>query len=262
MFPFLTIGSVRFGTYGIMLAVGLYCGFYILRADLRRRSIRASPFVITLVIGVTGFVVSKLYKIVDTPSVFLAHPILLLSPRGFTFYGAVIGGLGAAFLLAKHYRFSFLTLLDAVSPAAALGYGIGRIGCFLAGDGDYGIPSSLPWAMSFPHGIVPTLDRVHPTPIYEFLAAAAIAMFLWQRGAASIEKQLPAGEVFAEYLLLTGAARFLVEFIRRNPRGWLGFTNAQQVAIVSISIGLVLVFVGTRMKAKFIPAPAETASGK
>ena len=73
----------------------------------------------------------------------------------------------------------------------------GRIGCFLAGDGDYGIPSSLPWAMSFPHGIVPTLDRVHPTPIYEFLGALAITIFLWRRGAPSNEKQLSAGEIFS-----------------------------------------------------------------
>lgn len=240
--------------YGILLATGLYVGFFVLRADLLRRQIPANPLVIVLVIGVTGFITSKLYKLLDTPSLFLAKPLLLLKPQGFTFYGAVIGGLGAAFFLARHYRISALTLLDAVSPAAALGYGIGRIGCFLAGDGDYGIPSSLPWAMSFPHGIVPTLDRVHPTPIYEFLGALAITIFLWRRGAPSNEKQLSAGEIFAEYLLLTGAARFLVEFIRRNPHGWLGLTNAQQVAILSMAIGLLLVFAGMR-KAKTLPPP-------
>ena len=77
----------------------------------------------------------------------------------------------------------------------------------------------------FPHGLVPTYVPVHPTPIYEFLAAALISLYLWNRGRASIQPRIPPGRVFAEYLLLTGLARFLVEFIRRNPRGWLGLTN-------------------------------------
>ena len=230
--------------YGIMLATGLFAGFLLLRAELFRRRIQANPYVIILVIGVTGFITSKLYKLIDTPSVYLAHPALLLSPSGFTFYGAVMGGLVAAAFLARHYRIRFLTFLDAVSPGAALGYGIGRLGCFLAGDGDYGIPTSLPWGMSFPHGLVPTYVRVHPTPIYEFIGAALISLYLWKRGRASIERRIPSGRVFAEYLILTGIARFLVEFIRRNPRGWLGLTNAQQVAVVSITVGSLLLVVG------------------
>jgi len=244
MFPYLHIGGLRFGTYGIMLATGLFCGFLLLQAELRRRGIRASAEVIILVIGFTGLVASKLYLIVETPSVYLANPRLLLSNTGFTFYGAVIGGVGAALVLARYYRIPFLTFLDAVSPGAALGYGIGRIGCLLAGDGDYGIPTSLPWGMSFPHGLVPTVERVHPTPIYEFLVAAAIAAFLWHRGELSARAKLAAGEVFAEYLVLTGVARFLVEFIRLNPRGWLGLTNAQQVAIVSVMAGIGIFVMG------------------
>lgn len=244
MLPFIHIGQLKFGMYGIMLATGLFAGFLLLRADLLRRRIQANPYVIILVIGVTGFITSKLYKMVDTPSVYLAHPILLLGPAGFTFYGAVIGGLVAAAFLARHYRIGFLTFLDAVSPGAALGYGIGRIGCFLAGDGDYGIPTLLPWGMSFPHGLVPTYTPVHPTPIYEFLAAALISFYLWRRGCASIQGRIPAGRVFAEYLILTGVARFLVEFIRRNPRGWLGLTNAQQVAVISVTTGFLLLVMG------------------
>lgn len=245
---------MRFGTYGIMLATGLFCGYYVLRADLERRALRANPHIIILVIGISGFVVSKLYKVVDTPSVFLPHPVRLLSAQGFTFYGAVIGGLGAAFFLAWHYEISVLTLLDAVSPGAALGYGIGRIGCLLAGDGDYGIATSLPWGMSFPHGIVPTIERVHPTPIYEFFVAAGIAIFLWRRGELSAQGRIAAGEVFAEYLQLTGVARFLVEFIRRNPHGWLGLTNAQQVAIVSVVAGIVISLIGKRSRSKPVTA--------
>ncbi|HEY6339356.1 MAG TPA: prolipoprotein diacylglyceryl transferase family protein [Candidatus Sulfotelmatobacter sp.] len=244
MLPFIYIGPWKFGMYGIMLATGLFAGFLLLRADLIRRRIRGNPYAIILVIGVTGFITSKLYKLIDTPSVYLIHPVLLLGPSGFTFYGAVMGGLVAAAFLARHYRIGFLPFLDAVSPGAALGYGIGRLGCFFAGDGDYGVPTSLPWGVSFPHGLVPTYARVHPTPIYEFVGAALISLYLWKRGCASVQLRIPPGRVFAEYLILTGVARFLVEFIRRNPRGWLGLTNAQQVAIISVTAGFLLLVMG------------------
>lgn len=237
-----------------MLATGLFAGFVLLRAELFRRQIAANPYVIILVIGITGFITSKLYKLIDTPSVYLAHPIRLLSPTGFTFYGAVIGGLVAAAFLARHYRIRSLTFLDVVASGAALGYGVGRLGCLLAGDGDYGIPTSLPWGMSFPHGLVPTYVPVHPTPIYEFLAATLISIYLWNRGSASVQHRIPPGRVFADYLMMTGLARFLVEFIRRNPRGWLGLTNAQQVAAISMLAGLLLLLAGIAKSAQSKPA--------
>src|SRR5208283_4585462 len=159
---------------------------------------------------------------------------------------------------ASGHPVSLLTIFDAGSPAAALGYGIGRIGCLLSGDGDYGIPTSLPWGMSFPNGLVPTVERVHPTPIYEFVVACAIAWWLWRMGApghgtrphaepnsqsdasAMPSSTRPPGEVFAAYLVLTGAARFLVEFIRINPRSFLGMSNAQTAAAGSIIAGIIL----------------------
>jgi len=134
--------------------------------------------------------------------------------------------------------------MDAGSPAAALGYGIGRIGCFLSGDGDYGVPTSLPWGMSFPNGLVPTTERVHPTPLYELIVACAIAWILWRIGAKQIAagRKVFAGIVFACYLVLTGIARFLVEFIRINPRSFLGITNAQAASLASIAAGGLLWF--------------------
>ena len=72
--------------------------------------------------------------------------------------------------------------------------------------------------MSFPNGLVPTTDRVHPTPIYEFLAALVIVYFLWRMGRRAIKEKWPAGRIFAWYLIVTSIARFLVEFIRINPR--------------------------------------------
>ena len=96
-------------------------------------------------------------------------------------------------------------------PALALGYAIGRIGCQLSGDGDYGEPSDLPWAMSYPDGTVPTDQEVHPTPVYETLAMGLVAWLLWQW-----RDRFRPGILFALYLVLSGLERFLVEFVRRN----------------------------------------------
>jgi phosphatidylglycerol:prolipoprotein diacylglycerol transferase len=96
--------------------------------------------------------------------------------------------------------------------------------------------------MSFPNGLVPTTDRVHPTPIYELIAACVIAWMLWRIGAKQIAaaRKAPAGMVFAAYLVLTGIARFLVEFIRINPRSFFGMTNAQTASLASIAVGIIL----------------------
>ena len=171
--------------------------------------------------------------------------ISLFSTMGFAFFGAVIGGFIALLLLAWRFRMKPLLMLDAASPAAALGYGIGRIGCLISGDGDYGIPTSLPWGMSFPNGIVPTTERVHPTPIYEFLVALLIFWILWRLGARGLRTHASYGIVFSAYLVLTGIARFLVEFIRINPRSFYGLTNAQAASAVSIIAGIIL-FVSVR----------------
>jgi phosphatidylglycerol:prolipoprotein diacylglycerol transferase len=94
--------------------------------------------------------------------------------------------------------------------------------------------------MSFPNGLVPTTERVHPTPIYEFLGALLIGYILWRIGARAVGGLRPAGEVFAYYLIFTGVARFLVEFIRINPRSFFGMTNAQAASIASILAGAIL----------------------
>jgi phosphatidylglycerol:prolipoprotein diacylglycerol transferase len=127
--------------------------------------------------------------------------------------------------------------LDLAAPAAAIGNGIGRIGCFLSGDGCYGLPTSLPWGMSFPHGIEPTIVRVHPTPLYELAAGLLIGGWLWWRGG----KPHGTGAIVGEYLLLSGIARFLVEFIRRNPKVLWGLSNAQLASAGSVIAGIVLI---------------------
>jgi phosphatidylglycerol---prolipoprotein diacylglyceryl transferase len=242
VYPFIHIGPLTLGTYGIMVATGLICAFFVLRADLVRRNIAADAETIIGLTGLAGLAGARLYHLLETPAEFFANPLpLLFSTSGFAWFGAVIGGFLALVLLARNYRMKILLMLDVASPAAAIGYGLGRIGCLISGDGDYGRPTSLPWGMSFPNGLVPTTDRVHPTPVYEFLGALVVAYILWRIGGRAVDGLRPAGEVFAFYLILTGMARFLVEFIRINPRSFFGLTNAQAASLVSIVAGATLV---------------------
>ncbi len=240
MYPFIHIGPITLGTYGIMVAVALIVAFYVMQADLRRRRLAADPNVIVGLTGLAGLAGARLYHLAESPSEFFANPRLLFSTMGFAWFGSVIAGFITLVLIARHYRIPALQMLDVASPAAALGYGIGRIGCLISGDGDYGIPTSLPWGMSFPNGIVPTTDRVHPTPIYEFLASLVIFYVLWRLGARWMHNAADIGKLFGVYLLLSGIARFLVEFIRLNPRSFFGMTNAQTASLVGMIVGAAL----------------------
>jgi phosphatidylglycerol---prolipoprotein diacylglyceryl transferase len=309
--PFLHLGPITIPTFGLMVACAMLAAFFVLRADLERRGLAASRVsdksakashksakaeaeMLIAIPSLVGLAGAKLYHLLESPAEFFAHPVaLLISPYGFAWFGGLLAGFAAFVWLGRRQHVPLLTLLDVGSPAAALGYGIGRIGCFLSGDGDYGIPTSLPWGMSFPNGLVPTTDRVHPTPIYELIAACAIAWLLWRLGTRQIAaartkyfaqvrervatpeeiaalkiypgrgrklsrfesflivrrvrfklawRRPQVGAVFSMYLVLTGLARFLVEFIRINPRSFLGMSNAQTASVASTIVGIVLWF--------------------
>jgi phosphatidylglycerol:prolipoprotein diacylglycerol transferase len=264
--PFLHLGPLTVPTFGLMVATAMACAYFVLRADIFRRGLApdkaaaaatAEAFIaFPCLAGILG---AKLYHELQSPREFVEHPLQhLLSPYGFAWFGGLLAGFAAYAWLAGMRRIPLLEMFDAGSPAAALGYGIGRIGCLLSGDGDYGVPTSLPWGMSFPNGLVPTTERVHPTPLYELIAACAIAWWLWRLGAAQVAARqataaktarsadvaahagIPRGGVFAAYLILTGAARFLVEFIRINPRSFLGMSNAQAAGLLSALAGIAL----------------------
>jgi phosphatidylglycerol:prolipoprotein diacylglycerol transferase len=241
LYPFIHIGPLTLGTYGLLVAAGLICAFFVLRADFARRGIAVDAEAIVGITGLAGLVGARLYHLLESPSEFFADPWpRLFSTMGFAWFGSVIGGFIALLILAGRFRIPPLRMLDVASTAAALGYGIGRIGCLISGDGDYGSPTSLPWGMSFPNGIVPTNERVHPTPIYEFLIGLVIFWILWRLGARLLKSHGPDGVVFAAYLVLSGFARFLIEFIRINPRSFYGLTNAQAASIVSMIAGIIL----------------------
>lgn len=247
--PFLHLGPLAVPTFGLMVACSMAIAYFVLRRDIERRGLAADAETFIAIPCLAGIVGAKLYHVLETPRLLISDPVhQLFSQYGFAWFGGLIAGFAAFVWLAGRYRIPLLLMLDVGSPAAALGYGIGRIGCFLAGDGDYGIPTSLPWGVSFPNGLVPTTQRVQPTPIYELIAACLIAWILWRIGARQIavlrrksqSSQPRYGSVFAAYLLLTGLARFLVEFIRINPRSFFGLTNAQAASLASIIAGVTL----------------------
>ena len=244
MIPYLHFGPITLPTFGLMVATGLLVASYILQADFRRRAINSDAFLIIGIAGLAGIVGARLYHVLESPADFFADPWpLLISRFGFAWFGGFLGGFAALMILARYERIPALVMFDACSPAAAVGYAIGRIGCLLSGDGDYGIPTTLPWGMSFPNGVVPTNDRVHPTPLYEFFVWMLIAYVLWLLGNRVLKQKRSAGLVFSAYLVLTGIARFLVETIRLNPRSFFGMSNAQAASVASILLGIVLVLI-------------------
>jgi phosphatidylglycerol:prolipoprotein diacylglycerol transferase len=156
----------------------------------------------------------------------------IFSGDGLVWYGGAIGGAIGVFLWAWYRGYIGLALLDVCAPALALGYAIGRCGCQLSGDGDYGKAWDGPWAMSYPEGTVPTDEPVHPTPVYETMAMGLVALLLWR-----LRDRMRAGSLFALYLLLAGAERFAVEFIRRNEDVAIGLTQAQLISVAMIVAG-------------------------
>jgi prolipoprotein diacylglyceryl transferase len=260
MIPFLHLGPLTIPTFGLMVATALLVSAYVLQADFNRRRGQLETikgykrekdegFLIIGVAGLAGLIGARLYHVLESPAEFFANPWPQLFSRfGFAWFGGFLGGFIALVFLARRSKIPLLEFLDICSPAACVGYAIGRIGCLLSGDGDYGKPTSLPWGMSFPNGVVPTTDRVHPTPLYEFFIWVAIAAFLWHMGSKALRGPKAKGEIFCNYLLLTGVARFLIEFLRINPRSFFGLSNAQAASLVSILLGAVLLW---RLKNQF-----------
>ncbi len=243
MLPYLHIFHFNVPTFGLMLWLAAVAAAFLLDRNFRRASLTvgnegADAVGMVAVAVVAGIIGAKLWHVLDTPSEFRYQGwSVLWDTAGFAWFGGMVFGITALVLQGWRAKIGGLRTLDLAAPSAAIGYGIGRIGCFLSGDGCYGLPTKLPWGMSFPNGIEPTVVRVHPTPLYELAAGLVIGGWLWWRGG----KNRPAGAILGEYLLLSGTARFLVEFIRRNPRVLWGLSNAQLASLGSVLAGVVLI---------------------
>ena len=230
------IGPLKVYSFGVMMALGFVAGYYVVRSHLLRRGLpgdlAGSIFLSALVGGVAG---GRVYYALEHWHELMSDPAgVLLSTGGLTYYGGLIGGaVGVAWIIHRN-RASYAICADAAGPGITIGYILGRVGCQLSGDGDYGRPSTLPWAMSYPHGTVPTLDRVHPTPVYDVLMCVPIFfLLLYLRRRPHTD-----GNPWGVFLILTGLQRFVVEFWRRNPIVWHGLTAAQLFSLLMVVLGM------------------------
>jgi len=234
MQPEIHLGPLTLQTFGIMFALGFIAAGTLVALRLRelgRPVDWAYEMIFAALLG--GIVGSRLDFIIENYDS-VKDDLLgnLFSGAGLVWYGGAIGGAIGVLLWARWRRMLNPTLLDVCAPGLAIGYAVGRIGCQLSGDGDYGIPWDGPWAMAYPNGTVPTDIPVHPTPIYETIAMGLVAYTLWR-----LRDMFRPGLLFASYLVLAGAERFLIEFIRRNDDVALGLTQAQVLSVAMIVAG-------------------------
>jgi len=239
MYPDLNIGPITLHTFGLMFALAFLAAGAVVGRRLKELGKPVDWAYEVIFSGLVGGVVgARLYYVVQNNAYESSE---LLSGSGLVWYGGAIGGALAVLAWAWYRDFFGLTLLDVCAPALALGYAIGRIGCQLSGDGDYGKPWDGPWAMAYPDGTLPTRQEVHPTPVYETLAMGVGALILW-----NLRDRFRAGVLFAIYLVYAGTERFLVEFIRRNDDVFAGLTTPQLESLGMMAIGIVWIAVAGR----------------
>jgi phosphatidylglycerol:prolipoprotein diacylglycerol transferase len=220
-------------TYGVSKALAAWVAALLLARAFQARGLdREHAYSFVLWSTVWGFAGAKVYFLFEQLPTLTVHDF---SGMGFTWYGGLIGGTLAAMVMVRRWQLPLGTVAGAVAVPLSVGYAIGRLGCLLSGDGTYGRPTTLPWGMAFPNGVVATDVPVHPTPLYEAIGALVIAGILWWLG-----RRASGPAVFAGYLILSGLARFLVEFLRTSSTVFLGMTQPQLWALVGIAAGVLL----------------------
>jgi prolipoprotein diacylglyceryl transferase len=262
------------------MCLAFIAAYIALAAEIKRRKLRLDPYSVVAYVAIAGIVGAKIWHIIDTPADrnidFISNAqgffntlqaVFYWFRGGFAWFGGFVAGITTLLLIARKNGINLLTMLDLSSPAAAIGYAVGRIGCLTSGDGDYGMPTHLPWGMAFPNGTEPTTGingiclrsgwpencAVHPTPIYEFIVMMLVFWYIWRRGRRALQHPLAPGVIVGEFLILSGVERFLVEFLRINPRIIFGMSNAQFTALLSIVAGIVLLVIVRRRFRKVDP---------
>lgn len=229
LFEFLGISVTA---YGVSKALAALAAAWLLGREFRRLGWDAeAAHSIVLAATVIGFAGAKVYYLVEHWGELSHHSL----SAGFTWYGGVIAATITVVVMAMRRGLPLGPLAGIAAVPLSIAYGIGRLGCLLAGDGTTGTPTDLPWGVTITAGMVPTDGAVHPTPLYEALAAFAIAALLW-----SVRRRLAPVVLFASYLVLSGTARFLVEFVRTNDEVVLGLTQPQLWSLLLSAIGVAL----------------------
>ena len=242
-------------SYGFMLMLAFYSCYYFLNKDLKRLGYDlklAGDIVFAAAVG--GILGSKIYYLIENFDRVKADPSgMIFSGAGLVFLGGLMGGTAAVSYVIKKNNLPWSKFVDIAAPLVILGYAVGRIGCLLVGD-DYGLPTHLPWGISFAEGLPPStysifqtyypwislegfdpgLLKVHPTQIYESLICFGLFYYLYQKRT----KIVVQGSLFFSYLVLAGVERFLIEFLRLNQKYLFGLSGAQLIALSMIGIGV------------------------
>ena len=258
------VGSIPIQSFGLMLAVAFVTAGVLMQRDFARKG---EPWELAwaMVIGgmLGGLLGARLNLALEHPDAFRAAPLAFLASRsGFVWYGGVLGGVLGTLWPIRHWRVPWASAADTAAPALALGLAIGRIGCHLAGDGDWGTPSTLPWAVAYPNGTAawpqPPGVRVHPAALYECAALLAIFVVLWRlRGRLG-----PPGAIFALYLVTTGIVRFAIEVVRTNHPIALGLTEAQWMSALVVAGGGAWLAARASLTARARPAGSASRPGR
>ncbi len=253
------IGPLSIYSFGFMLVVAFYSCYYLLTKEMKRLGYDeklASDLIFAAAVG--GILGSKIYYLLENLNRVIQDPVgMIFSGAGLVFLGGLIGGtLGVTWVIRKN-NLAWFEFGDIVAPLLILGYAIGRIGCFLVGD-DYGLPTHHSIGVAFEKGIPPTTTysfetyypwidisgfdpgviTVLPTQLMETAMGLMIFIYLWNKRKSITVK----GSLFFTYLIFAGVERFLIEFIRTNPKYvWfgdsMGLSGAQLLSVVMIVIG-------------------------
>jgi phosphatidylglycerol---prolipoprotein diacylglyceryl transferase len=253
------IGPLTVYSFGALMALAAVAAGLIVWLELKRYGYNpeiSSTMVFAAAVG--GLVGARLLFIVEEWSSFVLSPWdFIFSGAGFTWYGGVIGAALSVTWVVRRERIPWLKAADICAPAAAIAYGIGRIGCHVSGDGDWGIETTEPWGVAYTNAIFgwvhpltgvpyPPGVKVHPTPIYEFIQALIVFGILWPLR----KKGYPDGTMFWLYLILSGVMRFVVEFWRVNPAIALGLTEAQWFSVILFIAGCWLLYMQPGKRAR------------
>jgi phosphatidylglycerol:prolipoprotein diacylglycerol transferase len=252
------LGPITIYSFGVMMALGFFAASSVLTSEGKRRGLnRDFASSLAMWAAIAGLAGARLNAVIDNFSAYMRDPwSIIFSSSEFVWYGGLIGILAASYFVSRYYKVNFATTADMAAPALVIGQALGRIGCHLSGDGDWGMPTTLPWGVQYPRAIVGwngntvlKLDsqnhmvsgfypgvHVHPTPIYEAALYTIVFLFLWSRRK---ETRVP-GQLFFLYLMLAGAARFTIEFLRVNPRVFMGLSEAQLISIAMMILGISL----------------------
>ena len=235
MYPVIArIGTFEITSFGLLVGIAALSGLWLFSREGQRSGLPDAA-VNAAVGGVLGGLLgAKLLWTIEFAGT-APFTALFFSRGGLSWFGGLLGGVGTGVWMLWRANVPLMRAVAAATPALAIGHAIGRVGCFLVGD-DYGRATALPWGVAFPLGLPPTEIPVHPTQLYEtalLLPLAAVLIRCRRRGWAD-------RQVVALYLILAGAIRFGIEFVRVNQPIVGGFTLAQLIAAALMAVGVMM----------------------